>query len=171
MKLTGSAIAFMKEGARSGLLDTNAICYDGKVFYAGQIKCADNQELRKRLVLLDEYQPVLEVRELIWLGTRGKFPKIKLIVTDGIETMEMQIGFRNPERTAEFFRKKGPLFSGKLNIGKRFRLLDYTTQLDDSGSAIVFMERMRAAPKKVTSKTFASMLKSTTSLDFLSKAY
>jgi hypothetical protein len=163
MQLSDFAISMLTAGAQSGLQSTNAIAPDGKVYYAAQVRCDDNPELRKCLNIT-EYQPVLEVLELIWLGTWKKFPKIKLIVTDGIAKMEMQIGFRNVERKTEFFRKKGPLFTGRLNIGKRFRLLDYTTEVDESGCPIVFLERMRAAPKKVTNKNVSRMIQSTNSL-------
>jgi hypothetical protein len=163
MQLTVEAIAMLTQGAHSPSQDDNAISAIGKVFHAGQVQCEDDPKLRKRMGI-EEFQPVLEVRELVWLGTWSKFPRINIIVTDGLMSMEMRIGQRSPQARSAIFRKNGPLFSGKLNIGKRFRLLDYTTVME-KGKPMILLERIRAAPKRTSAKILSSLVVAATQLN------
>jgi hypothetical protein len=126
MILTPGSIRLLQKGALSDQLDVNAIDDNKTLFYANQF-IWEEELIDIPRVQLDEYKPILEVVSLVWLGSKNGCPLIKLIVTDGTTTMEMRPSQRNPTTTKHIFGKAGHLFKGKLNVGKRFRLLEYTT--------------------------------------------
>ena len=92
MHLTIGAVDALLDGAIADCLDINAIIsVDGKIntYYACQFIWEEEafQHLQQPF---PEYHPLLEVQQIQWFGTRGGIPLIKLVVTDGLKTMEMR---------------------------------------------------------------------------------
>ena len=102
--------------------------------------------------------------ELIqWLGTRKGIPLIRLVVTDGTQSMEMRPSLRTEYVKRRNFKKLGHLFRGKLNIGKRFTLLEYTTDIIEcpvtkKDVPTIFYEDIRAQPLKKHMKSLSRAL-------------
>ena len=92
MILTGGAISALVEGAKCDSLDINSIS-DGTKYYACQFIWEEEafQHMRQPF---PEYKPVLEVELIQWLGTRKGIPLIRLVVTDGTQSMEMRPSLR-----------------------------------------------------------------------------
>ena len=162
MKLTKGAIAALKLGAAKGDGDINAVLADGKELMAGQVCCEDDKEMRE-MMDLDEYQPWLRVTRMEWLGFWGCVPTIRWHVTDRDEEdddddketedeMVMFISHRTFDIAKNFFKKWGDTKRGKLGVGKRFMLVDYTTVFEprnkfhDKDEAVIMVERIRCEP-------------------------
>ena len=159
MLLTNGAVAALIEDATCDCLDVNAITKNKEYekFYACQFIWEEEQFQHLRQPF-PEYQPVLEVQELYWLGTWRGIPVIRLVVTDGLHSMEMRPSLRSDYVQRRNFKKQGHLFRGKLNVGKRFTLLEYTTDVVECGntsSAIptIYFEELRAEPQKKRMKS------------------
>jgi hypothetical protein len=107
----------------------------------------DDQAMRELLVL-NEYKPVLEICTTNVAGAYFKYPTQ---VSDGVTTMLLRSSFRKPAFYESFFSKQSPLYSGKMKLGIKIRLVDYTTSIwvDRKGSAHLcgFVEKMAAEPK------------------------
>ena len=164
MKLTKGAIKALARGAEKGDGDINAIAEDGKELMAGQVCCEDDRQLRE-IMDLDEYQPVLRVTKMDWLGNWGCVPTIRWYVTDRDEEddddddeqaggeMVMFISHRSFSIAKNFFKKWGDNKKGKLGVGKRFVLVDYTTVFEpkdkfhDKDEPVIRVERIRCEPK------------------------
>jgi hypothetical protein len=155
MHLTRGSVAALMEGAECDCLDTNAISASGdnEKYYACQFIWEEEQYRHLRQPF-PEYKPVLEVEHIHWLGTRGGIPVIRLVVTDGAQSMEMRPSLRSDYVKRRNFKKSGHLFRGKLNVGKRFTLLEYTTDVVDSVPTI-FYEDIRAEPQKKCMKSLS----------------
>ncbi len=83
---------------------------------------------------------------------------IRLVVTDGLQSMEMRPSLRSDYVKKRNFKKLGHLFRGKLNVGKRFTLLEYTTDVTECAHRLnriptIFYEDIRAAPQKKNMKS------------------
>jgi hypothetical protein len=117
----------------------------------GQICTEDDQAMRERLVL-NEYKPVLEICKLTWHGTYSKYPTLTIKATDGVSTMLLRSSYRKPAFHKRFFSKQSPLYSGKINLGMRIRLMDYSTSIwvDRKGGAhpCIFVEKITSEPKR-----------------------
>ena len=168
MKLTSGAIKALARGAGKGDEDVNAVTEDGKELMAGQVCCEDDEELRE-MMDLDEYQPVLRVTKMEWLGFWGCVPTIKWHVTDrdeeddgdddeedggdGDTDMVMFTSHRSFKIAKNFFKKWGDPKRGKLGVGARFMLVDYTTAFEpkdkfhDKDGPVLRVERIRCEPK------------------------
>ena len=163
MKITKGAIKALKLGAGKGDEDINAVAEDGKEFMAGQVCCEDDEQLRE-IMDLEEYQPVLRVTSMDWLGNWGCVPTIRWHVTDRDEEddedgeeeaqeMVMFISHRSFKIAKSFFKKWGDSKKGKLGVGARFVLVDYTTVFEpknkfhDKDEAVIMVERIRCEPK------------------------
>lgn len=160
MKLTTGAIKALGLGAKKGNEDINAVLEDGAELMAGQVCCEDDQELRE-MMDLDEYQPVLRVTRVDWLGFWGCVPTIRWYVTDREEDdddkepeeMVMLISHRSFKIARSFFKKWGDPKKGKLGVGARFMLVDYTTVFESKGKfhdkdePVLMVERVRCEPK------------------------
>ena len=137
--------------AEVGNNDINAVDSTGVEFEAGQI-CTEDDNAMRQLLSLNEYQPVLEVSELTWHGTFLRYPNLTIMVTDGLSHMLLRPSFRRSAFSKGFFAKKGPLYTGRLDIGMEIKLLDYTTSLwvDKHGAPhpCIFAEKLRAEPKR-----------------------
>ena len=82
MNLTKGAVRALRRGALSNNEDVNAVTDDGVVHKAGQICCEDDEIMRKAMGL-DEYQPVLEVKRVEWFGRQlCSYPMIKFHCVD-----------------------------------------------------------------------------------------
>lgn len=168
MKLTKGAIKALELGAKKGDEDINAVAEDGKELMAGQVCCEDDRQLRE-IMDLDEFQPVLRVTRMEWLGNWGCVPTIRWHVTDRDEEddednedndkeqaegdMVMFISHRSFDIAKNFFKKWGDNKKGKLGVGKRFMLVDYTTVFEhknkfhDKDEPVIMVERIRCEPK------------------------
>ena len=67
MQLTENAVMALTAGAMCMNRDITAIDANGKEFYAPQICCEDDRRIR-RLMQLEECNPVLEVVSAVWHG-------------------------------------------------------------------------------------------------------
>ena len=159
MHLSTGAVAALVDGANCDCLDINAITTSGnsQKFYACQYIWEEEQFQHLRQPF-PEYQPVLEVEELHWLGSQRGLPIIRLKVTDGVHSMEMRPSLRSEYVQRRNFKKLGHLFRGKLNVGKRFTLLEYTTDVIEcviTSNLIptIFYEDIRAEPQKKCMKS------------------
>ena len=148
------AIAALIEGANCDCLDINAITksIEYQKYYACQF-IWEEEQFQHLWQPFPEYKPVLEVQELHWLGTQRGIPVIRLVVTDGLQSMEMRPSLRSDYVQRRNFKRQGHLFRGKLNVGKRFTLLEYTTDVVACGSTshsipTIFFEELRAEPQK-----------------------
>jgi hypothetical protein len=151
MQLTSCAVFCLRRGAEVGSEDVNAVDIHGIEFFAAQVQCEDDKQLRKSL-LLQEFQPVLQIHSVTWLGTFGKYPSLRFIVIDGDgDSMAMYMSHRIPHTLKSIFSKAGPFSTGRLNSGKRFRLLDYTTILhrnkDGTIEPRILIEKLRTQPR------------------------
>jgi len=150
MLLTSGAVQCLRRGAAIGSDDVNAVDVDGTEFFTAQVQCEDDLQLRK-LLLLPELQPLLQILSVTWLGTIGQYPSICFMVIDGDgDSMAMYVSYRSPCSIKLLFSKKGPFRTGCLNQGKLFRLLDYTTILhrnkDGSIEPRILLEKLCPAP-------------------------
>ena len=160
MHLTMGAVSALVDGAQSDCLDINAITSikgQSNKFYACQFIWEEKQFQHLRQPF-PEYQPILEVEQIHWLGSRGGIPAIRLVVTDGVSSMEMRPSLRSDYVQRRVFKKSSHLFSGKLNVGKRFILLEYTTDVIEcavtkNSTPTIFYEDVRAEPQKKNMKS------------------
>ena len=159
MQLTAGAIQALVDGAKSDCLDINAITTNVHVqkSYACHYIWEEEQFQHLRQPF-PEFQPVLEVEQIHWLGTRKGIPVIRLVVTDGLQSMEMRPSLRSDYVKKRNFKKLGHLFRGKLNVGKRFTLLEYTTDVTECAHTLnriptIFYEDIRAAQQKKNMKS------------------
>jgi hypothetical protein len=159
MKLSVGSIKSLCRGALCDCLDTNAITVgdDKTTFYACQF-IWEEERFRHLREPFPEFQPVLEVEQLHWLGTQRGIPLIRLVVTDGIQSMEMRPSLRSEYVQRRNFKTTGHLFRGKLNVGKRFTLLEYTTDvttcpISKKSTPTIFFEEIRAEPQKKSMKS------------------
>ena len=93
------------------------------------------------------------------VGYPERYLLIRLVVTDGVQSMEMRPLLRSDYVQRRTFKKLGHLFRGKLNIGKRFTLLEYTIDvipcpLTNKGIPIIFYKDIHAQPQKKQMKSF-----------------
>lgn len=164
MKLTSGALRALARGAKIGSEDINAVDDDGTELMAGQVQCEDDKFMRN-LMDLDEFQPVLRVTKMDWLGNWGGLPTIRWYVTDRDEEdddddeenreedMVMFISHRTFPIANNFFKKWGDSKRGKLGVGRRFVLVDYTTvfqtkdKFHDKDEAVIMVERIRCEPR------------------------
>jgi hypothetical protein len=160
MRLTSEAVCALRNGAQADCLDVNAIATtsgESRKFYACQYIWEEEQFQHLRQPF-PEYQPVLEVEQINWLGTRRGIPVIRLVVTDGVQSMEMRPSLRSEYVQRRNFKKLGHLFRGKLNVGKRFTLLEYTTDVIECSITFnriptIFYEDIRAEPQRKNMKS------------------
>jgi hypothetical protein len=76
MQLTAGAVSMLVDGAYSDSEEEiNALSPSGKEFYSGLVQCKDDKDLRK-CIDTEEYSPILQIQEIIWLGTWCQFPTI-----------------------------------------------------------------------------------------------
>jgi hypothetical protein len=150
MIVTPHAVKNLIRGAEAHNNDINAIDEDEVQYDADQICTEDDQTMRELLVL-KEYKSVLEICELTWHGTYSKYPTLTIKVTDGVSTMLLRSSYQKPAFHERFFSKR-PLYSGKMNLGMRIRLMGYSTSIwvDRKGCAhpCIFVEKMTAEPKR-----------------------
>ena len=141
-------------------MDINAVGKDDKgneiCYYANQFIWEENPGAEHRIDL-EEFQPVLEVRSIVWMGTHRGLPLISITVTDGDQDIQMRISLRNDLVRSRMVSKYGPIFKGRMNVGCRFRLEEYTTGLlycRDEGCHIpvVYVERVHAEPRSASKK-------------------
>jgi len=166
MILTNGAVAALTAGAMSMDLDINAIDADGKEFFAPQVCCEDDKQVRAAIAM-EEYNPVLEVVRTEWVGFDGMIPNIKIIVKDASDAEILMLVSRRSVGIAKNFQKKwGPGSTRKLSPGNRFRLMDYTTRMTNINSVhkevvpYVSVETIRVEPKpKLQSKLTAFLAK------------
>jgi hypothetical protein len=155
MIVTPGSISMLIAGSKIADLDVTAVREDGKHFYAALLQCEDDDKLRKRM-MIEEFQPILQVVSRTWHGCYGRFPNIQFVVTDGSEEMTMRVSYRRTEFAVLFFSKKGPFNRGSLNVGRKIKLLDYTTELrKEKGGCmgpIIRIEKFRSEPRKAVSK-------------------
>ena len=153
MQLTPAAASFLRGRSLCGSDDINAVDNSlGIEFSAAQVQCKDDKRMR-RLLQLYEFQPVLQVHSATWLGTFGKYPSIRFIVMDGNgDSMVMFVSYRLPGALKYIFSKKGPFRTGRLNKGKKFRPLDYTTIIhrnnDGSTESCILVEKIHTKPRR-----------------------
>ena len=156
MKLTQGAVGCLARGAAHKDPDVNAVGPNGDLFEAGQMVTEGDADLRRTLDI-DEYRPVLEVVSTNWCGRNfTRWNEIGCLVTDGEETIFMKACYREKKKRKHFLRTWCGGLSPKLVAGRRFTLMDYTTEVrflkTASGDAVkqpvVFAERLRIAPKK-----------------------
>ena len=158
MKLTIGAVRALKQGARSGE-NINAITSQEHI--AGQL----DPSIRPFLSDKDEYKPVLEVKRTEWFGKNLRtFPMVKFWCVDDDDGDEICVMASPREKgrfAKRFFSKSGPFHTGKMKVGRRFMLLDYTTtvvkkdRVHNGSDEVVHVERMRSIPipKKQTMLT------------------
>ena len=156
MKLTTGAVECLSRGAAHDDPDVNAVGPNGDLFEAGQMVTEGDAELRRSLDI-DEYRPVLEVVETNWCGGNSrKWNEIGCVVTDGQENIFLKACCRQKKVRKRFLRTWCGGLSPKLVPGRRFVLVDYTTEIrplrEVSGKVtkhpVVFAERLRIAPNK-----------------------
>jgi hypothetical protein len=151
MNISLGVVAKLIAGAHVADLDVTSIDQDGKQYYAAMRQCEDDPHLRKTLDI-DEFQPVVEIVSRTWHGSYGKFPNIRFLVSDGSQEMTMRVSYRRSEFPVLFFSKNGPFNCGRLNKGKRIKLIDYTCSLahEKGGTTCptIFLEKLRAEPRK-----------------------
>ena len=156
MNLTEGAIESLVAGAACDCLDVNSI-HDNTKYYACQY-IWEEEEFQHLRQPFPEYQPVLEVKQIQWFGTQKGIPLIRLVVTDGVQSMEMRPSLRTQYVQRRNFKKTGHLFRGKLNVGKRFTLLEYTTDIIECTGTkksipTIFFETIRSQPQKKNMKS------------------
>ena len=158
MKLTKGAVACLSRGAGHDDPDVNAVGPDGCLYEAGQMVTEGDCHLRRTLSI-DEFRPVLEVVETNWCGGNfRRWNEIGCLVTDGEETVFVKACYRDKKLRKRFLKTWCGGLAPKLAPGRRFVLMDYTTEIrplkELSGNAVkqpvVFAERLRMAPKKRT---------------------
>jgi len=154
MIVTTHAVEYLISGAQIANNDINAVDSTGVEFDAGQI-CTEDDHVMRKLIALNEYQPTLEVKELTWHGTFYRYPNLTIMVTDGLTSMLLRPSFRKSEFSKAFFAKRGALYTGRMNVGTRIKLLDYTTSIwvDREGIThpCIFVEKIKAEPKRRSS--------------------
>ena len=101
---------------------------------------------------------MLEVKQIQWLGTQKGISLIRLVVMDGRQSMEIHSSLRTEYVQRRNFKKSGHLFSGKMNVGKRFTLLEYTADniectITNQSTPTIFFECIRAQPQKKNMKS------------------
>ena len=156
MSLTDGAVRALKRGANCGSDDFNAIMDNGDKREAGQVCMEDDDEMRRRMGF-DEFQPVLEVKRTVWLGRWLRpHPVIKYYCSDGgdDDICVMASPRKNFLFAKKFYSKSGPHQKGQMNVGRRFKLLDYTTGLEprdgkfhDVDEEVVHVEKIRSMPR------------------------
>ena len=155
MIVTNYAVEYLVAGAEMANMDINAVDSTGVEYDAGQVCTEDDHVMRKQLSL-NEYQPTLEVSELTWHGTFFRYPNLTIMVTDGKLQMMLRPSFRKKEFAKVFYAKQGHIYTGRMNVGMRIRLLDYTTSIWMSKDGVthpcIFVEKIRPEPKRVSSK-------------------
>ena len=130
MQLTSGAIKALIRGAEKGDQEINAVTEDGVEWDAPQIVWED--DYMRKAMEQPEYNPVLEVTKREWLGFWSIIPTIRYTVTDSEDKedeMVMFISHRTYKLAKSFMRKWGD-GKGKLGVGSRFRLMDYTTTVE-----------------------------------------
>jgi hypothetical protein len=162
MIVTPHAVKNLVRGAEAYNNDINAIDEDDVQYDAGQI-CTEDDQAMLELLWLNEYKLVLEIYELTWYGTYSKYPTLTVQVTDGVLTMLLRSSYRKPAFHKRLFSKRSPLYSGKMNLGMRIRLMDYSTSIwvDRKGCAhpCIFVEQMTAKPKRNCKKQMGTIRK------------
>ena len=149
MKLTQGAVKALKMGAHSRH-DVNAITCREHI--AGQL----DPSVRPFLQEDDEFKPVLEVKRTEWFGKNLRtFPMVKFWCVDEADGEEICVMASPREKgrfAKRFFSKGGPFHNGRMKIGRRFMLIDYTTtvvpkdRVHNGVDEIVHLERMRSIP-------------------------
>ena len=150
MKLTKGAVKALKMGAHSR---ENINAVTSREHVAGQL----DPSIRPFLSDEDEYKPVLEVKRTEWFGKNLRtFPMVKFWCVDDSDGDEETCVMASPREKGRFakrfFSKSGPFHKGKLKVGRRFMLVDYTTtvvkkdRVHNRCDEVVHMERMRSIP-------------------------
>ena len=147
----------LKDGAHHPDEEVTAIV-EGTACDAGQICAAKDFLRRYKQIQYNEFQPVLQVKEVVWTGAiRFGTPMKHWIVTDdedGGTSMVMVASTRTDSIYKHFFKTWGQ--SGKdvkLTKKRRFRLLDYTTSVTSKGSLfsepipVIHAEIIRCEPR------------------------
>lgn len=172
MMLTHGAIKALTNGAEHPDIAINAIV-DGVPKDAGQICAEEDGLVRHKQIDYDEYQPVLQVKDVIWTK-QMKFatPMKHWIVTDdedGDNAMVMLASTRKDGKDGtyrKFMKTWGQ--SGKnckLGKGRRFKLLTYTTKMTREGSLfndpvpVIHVENIRVEPKSRKQKKIYDFIK------------
>ena len=165
MKLTEGAIKALGRGGVKNDQEINAVTDDGTEWEAAQVIWKEDDKMRKAMASeTPEYKPVLQVEERIWLGFWGVVPTIKFIVTDGEDRMVMLTSHRTFAIAKSFMRRWGDGSKGKLGVGSRFQLLDYTTTWETKGKnhdkdeACIMVETVKVEPKPKKPKHQTKML-------------
>ena len=168
MMLTDGAVKSLKRGAMLGTLDINAVTDDGVQHEAGQI-CSEDDHIMRSAMGYDEFRPVLEVRRTEWFGRNlGPCPMVKFWCVDSEDGDEEVCVMASPRLkhkfAKKFYSKGGPFNNGRLKVGRRFQLVDYTTRvvmkdrIHDGKEPIVHVEKIRCAPIRRTQTKMKSFL-------------
>ena len=80
--------------------------------------------------------------EVKWMGTFTRYPLIFFTVTDGVNKATMVASDRTKKGLSKFFAKSAPYRSGRMNMGCRFRLVDYTTRMF-RGEPRIYVEKVK----------------------------
>ena len=160
MELTEGAVEALEKGARVGGENVNAIGIDDETgeevrFVAGQIEAEKHGVPRKWVN--PEFQPVLEVKRIEWFGRNlCSYPMIKFWCTDAGDRDEICV-MASPRKghvfARQIFSKRGIYKQGKLGVGRRFQLLDFTTivvpkdRVHCGEKAVVHIEKIKCEPK------------------------
>ena len=160
MKLSNGAVKALTAGALSGDDEVSAITQDGQRCDCGPILAEKDGLISSKQIEYDnEFHPNLMIKEACW------FPSIQFGVhrkgwkvtdeEDGSTEMWMLPTNRNLSVAKHFSKKWGTSGSQcKLGMGKKFTLLDYTTEVVPAGrqfdvdTPVIRVERIRCAPKQ-----------------------
>ena len=164
MQLTPGAIKALVAGAKASDPDINAIDASGKEFFAPQVCCEDDKQMRA-LMDIEEFNPVLQVVRTEWHGFYGVVPCIKIYVKDDSEEeMLMMASYRRKDIAKKFHKQWGSGATKKLAPGTRFRLLDYTTRVNtknrytEKEEPVILVETIRLEPKPTLQAKLTSFL-------------
>ena len=151
MHLTQGAVKALRKGAQRGP-ECNAVTEDG-VCLAPQLD--PNLDEFEEII---HFQPVLEVKRTEWHGKLlSPCPHVKFFCGDADGDDEIIVMASNREKhkfAKKFFSKNGPFHQGRMKPGRRFKLLQFTTDVakkdwvNEGGEEIVRLEKIRCEPIK-----------------------
>ena len=152
----------LTKGARSGCLDCNAIGTskfgNEEMFYANQFVWEEDC-MKEMRVDLPSFKPILEVNSITWHGSYRGTPLISITATDGSWEIEMRVSLRTQYVKKRMLSNSGPIFKGRLNVGCRFRLEEYTTGTINKGTVpVVFVEKIHSEPRSKKQKKYDRFL-------------
>ena len=157
MRLTENAISWLERGALKGDPEVNAVDGEGFSYDAGQV-CAIADGVRRSGVGYNEFQPNLQVKDVIWSGAvrNGAHMKWWKVTDceDGTTEMPMLPSRRTKEVHSHFMKRWGASGKGcKLVTGRRFQLVTHTTKVMPAGpmfdhpTPVILVEGIRMEPR------------------------